>query len=129
MVILVMTVPVLLVYAAPIVGVNVVLCSPPKARSVEPVAPKLYVSPPLPLPVPAVYTLFLPVPASAKPKPAGTTPEVNVEANVEKFSEGPAPAAVMLTGVGATPCPRPTRGRKNVTKVNSRTQRNGCPLL
>ena len=44
--------PVLFVNAAPKVGLSVPLSSPPSARSVEPVAPKLYVLPPVPEPVP-----------------------------------------------------------------------------
>jgi hypothetical protein len=50
----VMVLPVLLVNDAPRVGMSVPLCKQPKARSVFPLAPKLYVSPALLDPVPAV---------------------------------------------------------------------------
>src|SRR5688500_5609645 len=83
-----MNCPVLLRKQAPIVGTSVPLCTPPKARSVLAVAPKLYVSP-VPLePVPAVYSpsFAVLVPVSVKNHPAGTVLLVPVLASVSKFS-------------------------------------------
>src|SRR3569833_178344 len=61
------------------------LCRPPKARSDEPAAPKLYVSPPVPLPVPAVYVVLAFVPLSLHAQPAGTVLEVPVVSSVSKL--------------------------------------------
>jgi hypothetical protein len=78
--------PVSFVNEAPIVGVSVPLSSVPKARSVDPVEPKLYVSPALLLPVPAVYlpSLLALEPDSASAQPAGRTSDWPLAASVSK---------------------------------------------
>lgn len=54
-------------------GSNVLLNNPPKARSLLPSAPKLYVSPAMSEPVPALYTVLALVLVSRKCQPVGTT--------------------------------------------------------
>ena len=69
---------------APIVGVRLLLSSPPNALSVLDVAPKLYVSPPVPEPVPAVYVVLWLVPVSLSVHPVGSVLEVPEIASVLK---------------------------------------------
>src|SRR5215211_6275375 len=98
--------PVLFENWAPTVGTRLPLWSPPNARSAEPAAPKLYVSPELPEPVPAVYVVFALVPDSSKYQPLGSTLEVMVDASVSKScveAIPTAPSETLLPPVAPAP--------------------------
>src|SRR5687767_7932445 len=83
-----MVLPVLLVNEAPIVGITVPDCSPPKARSVVEVVPKLYALPAFedPLPITYISSSWPPPPDSVNSHPAGKVLNgpVPVEARVLK---------------------------------------------
>ncbi len=118
---LVIGAPVSLVNRKSIDEAKLSLRSCPSARSVEPVAPKLYVSPAFEEPVPAVYVTFALASDSVTLTPGGVVLDVPVLASASKFSVrtwveviDAVPSAV--TGDGATA----TRtARVEATKVAS----------
>jgi hypothetical protein len=57
--------------SAPKSGTRLALRTAPKARSLLPVEPKLYVSPTFELPVPAVYCVLALLPDSERAQPVG----------------------------------------------------------
>ena len=94
-------VPALLRNWAPTSGMRLPLRRPPNARSVLPVAPKLYVSPVLLEPVPAVYVVLALVPDSENSQPSGTALDVPVPASVLKSCVYGVPNAVRSTAPAA----------------------------
>src|SRR5258708_7331435 len=82
----VMMPPVSFENAAPMVGTRLLLCNVPKARSVEPADPKLYVSPVVLSPSPTEYVELALVSDSLKYHPPGKTEETPALTRLLKFS-------------------------------------------
>ena len=89
--------------------------SSPKARSMFPVLPKLYVSPAVPDPVPAVYVRFAFVPLSLNAQPAGTDELVPEDARVLKSCAYLLPKAVMLNSADQAQA----RSKNSVVKLKN----------
>src|SRR5688572_29841610 len=100
MVSVVIVLPVLLINAAPMVGITEPNCTPPRARSVLAVVPKLYELPEFedPLPITYISSSWAPPPDSVNNHPAGKVLNgpVPVEASVLKFWEYGELSAVKL---------------------------------